>query len=194
MAFKFAYAACMLSSLSSADKSWYDDFTLCNMYRIVEQECPDEQPVNNGRRYIMIPATQRTDNPSGYALDVTPWSTKSQLWIKMEAWTPQLVANSIFEMYTTIQDTWDTSRTMYDTVKCQVEFWSGADGNSINSGAYSVEDYSSLTLFYSDTTDGNNETSVAAYVDSAIGGNTDWYLSPVQDENYYECNDSYCKF
>ena len=41
----------------------------------------------------------------------------------MEAWTPKLVANSVFEMYTTVENVWDTNRTMFDTVKCSVEFW-----------------------------------------------------------------------
>ena len=50
----------------------------------------------------MIPATQRTNNVAGYALDMTAWSTESQVWIKMEAYTPLLTTNSVFEMYAAI--------------------------------------------------------------------------------------------
>ena len=64
----------------------------------------------------------------------------------------------------------------------------------MNTAAYTVADYVSTTPFFLDSTDGNNETSVAKYLDSALGGNSDWYLSPVVDENFYACNESYCKY
>lgn len=163
------------------------------MYRLVEQDCPDDTK-GNGKRYDAIPATQRTNNSEGYAMDITPWSTDNQMWIKMEAYTPRLEANSIFEMYAAIQDTWDTSRTMFDTVKCAVEFWLDADGNSTNPAAFSIGDYVSTLPLFLITTDGTSETSVASYLDTANNGSSDWFLSPVQEENAYICNQSYCKF
>ena len=75
-----------LGSLALAD-SWTDDFTKCNLYRLVDQDCPEDSD-KEGKRFTMIPATQRTNNAAGYALDVTPWATETQLWIKMEAYTP----------------------------------------------------------------------------------------------------------
>ena len=71
----------------------------------------------------MIPATQRSNNALGYAMDITPWSTESQLWIKMEVYAPLLDNNSIFEMYTSVLDEWETDKTLYDTVKCSTEYW-----------------------------------------------------------------------
>ena len=90
----------------------------------------------------MIPATARATNVGGYSLDVTPWSDQSKIWIKMEAWTPKLTDNSIFEMYTAIQDTWDTSRTMFDSVKCSVEYKASKEGkNPDNPASYLVLDF-----------------------------------------------------
>ena len=79
--------------------SWTDDFTTCNLYRLVDKQCPDDD-LKDGRLYTMIPATQRTNNVPGFAIDMTPWGTKSQLWIRMEAYTPVLQNGSVFEMYT----------------------------------------------------------------------------------------------
>lgn len=70
----------------------------------------------------MIPATQRTNNVPGYALDITPWATESQLWVKMEGYTPKLKDNSVFEMYFTVFDKY-AKTTTYDTVKCSTEYW-----------------------------------------------------------------------
>ena len=41
---------------ASDDFSWTDDFTTCNMYRLVEQDCPGDTK-GNGKRYDVIPAT-----------------------------------------------------------------------------------------------------------------------------------------
>ena len=87
----------------------------------------------------MIPATQRTNNLPGYALDITPWSTETQMWIKMEAYTPLLPTNSIFEIYASVLDEYDYKRIMYDTVKCSMEFWGLGQENTVNE--FEVEDY-----------------------------------------------------
>ena len=122
MGVKFELAILALTGLVSADDyDWTDDFTKCNMYRLVDQDCPEDAN-EDGKRFTVIPATQRTRNRAGYALDITPWSTENQFWLKMEAYTPVLPTNSIFEMYTSVLDTWDSSRVLYDTVKCGVEY------------------------------------------------------------------------
>ena len=87
----------------------------------------------------MIPATQRTDNLPGYALDITPWSTETQMWIKMEAYTPLLPTNSVFEIYASVLDEYEYSRILYDTVKCSMEFWGLDQENTVNE--FVVEDY-----------------------------------------------------
>ena len=123
--FKFEKVSLLVlsASVARADTwSWTDDFTECNMYRLVNAECPDDGN-NDAKRFPMIPATQRTDNIAGYALDVTPWSTDTQFWIKMEAYTPRLVDNSVFEMYVSVKDKYQESTTVYDTVKCATEAW-----------------------------------------------------------------------
>ena len=173
------------------DLDWTDDFTKCNAYRAVDQDCPDDR-TSDGKRFTMIPATQRTDNTAGYALDVTPWTTDNQFWIKMEAYTPVLPLNSIFEMYTSILDTYDTDVTMYDTVKCSLEFW-GKDAE-VTYESYSINDYRSDKVFYKDETEGDFESSVAQYLDTASGGTEDWNLSRYEGDNVMECNDYYCKF
>ena len=48
MAFKFELVAYVLALViregrGDEENSWTDDFTVCNMYRLIEQECPDEQ-------------------------------------------------------------------------------------------------------------------------------------------------------
>ena len=53
---------------------WTDDFTKCNMYRLVDQVCPEDLK-SDGQRFTIIPATQRTNNVPGFALDITPWAT-----------------------------------------------------------------------------------------------------------------------
>ena len=107
---------------AAADEfSWTDDFTTCNLYRLVDKSCPDDDK-KDGKLYTMIPATQRTNNVPGFAVDMTPWGTKSQLWIKMEAYTPVLETGSVFEMYTQIKDHFDTENVTYDSVMCSTEF------------------------------------------------------------------------
>lgn len=140
----------------------------------------------------MIPATQRTNNEAGYAMDVTPWSTESQLWIKMEAYTPVLPINSVFEMYVSILDTWDTTRTMYDSVKCSTEY--KGDSTENNTNEYTVDDYVSSILFSEDpSTSGTYISSVAPYLDTVNGGSLNWYVSPYVEENSVDCNEFYCK-
>lgn len=87
--FELALTLAALISTTAFAQSWTDDFTKCNMYRLVDWDCPEDTK-KDGKRYTMIPATQRTENVAGYALDVTPWSTESQFWLKMEAYTPLL--------------------------------------------------------------------------------------------------------
>ena len=141
-------SALMVHQLAMAD-DWTDDFTKCNVYRLVDQVCPEDQK-GDGQRFTVIPATQRTNNVPGYALDVTPWATETQLWIKMEAYTPVLPANSVFEMYTSVKDHWDTSRVLYDTVKCSTEYWGSTFENSTVND-FEVEDYRGETVFYDDS-------------------------------------------
>ena len=79
MASKFELTLGVLSVLLANpaiadDFDWTDDFTKCNVYRLVDQECPEEND-GAGKRYTMIPATQRTNNVAGYAIDLTPWGT-----------------------------------------------------------------------------------------------------------------------
>ena len=79
----------------------------------------------------------------------------------MEAYTPILPPNSVFEMYTSVLDKWDTTRTLYDTVKCSTEYWGSTFENSTVND-FEVEDYRSESVFYDDTvTVGNNQSSVA---------------------------------
>ena len=106
--FESLVAICALMGAAHAD-DWTDDFTKCNIYRLVDQVCPEDEK-GDGQRFTIIPATQRTNNVAGYALDITPWATETQFWLKMEAYTPVLDANSVFEMYTSVLDKWDTSR------------------------------------------------------------------------------------
>lgn len=86
---KFELAASLVLIPAALAQSWTDDFTQCNMYRIIDWDCPEDNK-KDGKRFTMIPATQRTENVAGYALDVTPWSTETQFWLKMEAYTPLL--------------------------------------------------------------------------------------------------------
>jgi len=125
-------------------------------------------------------------------MDVTPWSTESQLWIKMEAYTPVLPINSVFEMYVSILDTWDTTRTMYDSVKCSTEY--KGDSTENNTNEYTVDDYVSSILFSEDpSTSGTYISSVAPYLDTVNGGSLNWYVSPYVEENSVDCNEFYCK-
>ena len=137
----------------------------------------------------MIPATQRTNNVPGYAIDVTPWSTENQIWIKMEGYTPLLPTNSVFEMYTTVKD--KLKEDSYDTVKCSTEFWGLGIEGTIHD--FKVEDYQSKTVFHDFAVEGNNQSSVAEYLDTANGGVSDWYISPFEGEATYDCSKSYCK-
>ena len=140
----------------------------------------------------MIPATQRTDNVAGYALDVTPWSTQTQFWIKMEAYTPLLKENSVFEMYTSIKDQWNTSEDLYDTVMCSTNYWSSLEESPVNS-SFSVEDYQSGMLLFNASEVGTTETQLDSYRDTTQGGSNDWYLSSFSGDNSVECNQAYCK-
>ena len=180
----------LLTLLSKADE-WTDDFTKCNIYRLVDQVCPEDQK-GDGQRFTLIPATQRTNNVPGYALDVTPWATETQLWIKMEAYTPLLPPNSVFEMYTSVKDHWDTSREFYDTVKCTTEYWGSTFENSTVND-FEVGDYQSKSVFYDDVeTVGDSKTSVSHLLDTSNGGTSDWWISPFADEAKITCNDYYC--
>jgi len=111
----------------------------------------------------------------------------------MEAYTPVLAANSVFEMYTSVLDKWDTSRKLYDTVKCSTEYWGSAFENSTVND-FEVNDYRSEEVFYDDkVTVGDSQSSVAQYLDTANGGTSDWWLSPFANEAKISCNDYYCK-
>ena len=186
---KLTAAFCaLLVDLARSD--WTDDFTYCNLKRLIDMDCDKETA--NGERFTMIPATQRYNNAKGYAMDITPWSTDTQLWIKMEVYAPLLPVQTVFEMYTSVLDQWELEETIWDTVKCSTEYW----GNSVNNtphNDFKVQDYTSNILFYEDTTVGNNESSVAAFLDEAYEGTSDWYLSTFADENTMVCNDYYCK-
>ena len=139
--------------VKAEESSWTDDFTECNMYRILDWQCPEERGID-AKRFEMIPATQRTNNVAGFALDVTPWSTKTQFWLKMVAYTPKMPDFSVFEMYASVLDKWDTSRPLYDTVKCSTEYWGTAQENPV--GGFWVDDYRSSEIFYDLATIGNN--------------------------------------
>ena len=70
----------------------------------------------------------------------------------MEGYTPLLPTNSVFEMYTTMQD--KESKTFFDTVMCSTEFWGlniGITGNE-----FKVEDYQSSTVFFETNEVGTN--------------------------------------
>lgn len=99
--FKFVQAVLICLLAQSRAEDWTDDFTVCNMYRLIDLDCPKDK-AGAKTRYSIIPATQRTNNVPGYALDITPWSTSSQMWFLMEAYTPVLPVGSVFEMYTTV--------------------------------------------------------------------------------------------
>lgn len=71
--FEFLLGLVVCAHKVRATRSWTDDFTECNMYRLIEQECPKDSKGSKVRQ-IMIPATQRTNNVAGYALDITPWT------------------------------------------------------------------------------------------------------------------------
>ena len=47
--FELAIEAVVLSTFARAD-TWTDDFTKCNMYRAIDQECPEEKE-RDGIRY-----------------------------------------------------------------------------------------------------------------------------------------------
>ena len=102
----------------------------------------------------MIPATRRTNNVAGYALDVTPWSTASQFWIKMEAYTPVLQDNSIFELYVAIKDKFETDSNQYDTVKCSMEMWNLQQEHAQYD--FRVEDFYGGEIFYDSESVGTN--------------------------------------
>ena len=111
----------------------------------------------------------------------------------MEAYTPVLDANSVFEMYTSVLDKWDTSRVLYDTVKCSTEYWGTTFENSTVND-FEVNDYRSESVFFDDAvTVGDNQSSSAIYLDTATGGADDWWLSPFTDETKISCNEYYCK-
>ena len=73
--FKFSKLTAAFCALlvDLAHSDWTDDFTYCNLKRLIDMDC-DKETVN-GERFTMIPATQRYNNAKGYAMDVTPWST-----------------------------------------------------------------------------------------------------------------------
>ena len=178
-------------------KNWTEDLTKCNLYRLIDQECPEDDP-GKVKRFTIIPGTQRVKNEAGFALDITPWSTKTQFWIKMEAYTPVLETNSVFEMYTSVLDEFDPTKVLYDTVKCSSEYWGTQQADTVNN--FTVEDYQSSRLFYDEgTVDnaysivGNNQSSLESYKDTENEGTSDWYLSLYADENKIDCNDYYCK-
>ena len=135
----------------------------------------------------MIPATQRTNNLPGYALDITPWTTETQIWIKMTAYTPVLPTNSVFEMYVSVLDPYDTA---YDTVKCSMEYWGNEQANTVDE--FEVNDYRGSVPLHEETTVGDSISSVASLLDTAKGGTSDWWLSPFADDSKIECTDSYC--
>ena len=74
-------------------------------------------------------------------------------------------------MYVSILDTWDTTRTMYDTVKCSTSY-KGAEAQASQTEeqkkkSWIIEDYVSDKLFYEDiTATGNFISSVTKYKDT----------------------------
>ena len=52
----FATKSALVRAQDDIDFGWTDDFTTCNMYRLIEQECPEDNK-GNGKRYDVIPAT-----------------------------------------------------------------------------------------------------------------------------------------
>ncbi len=63
-------------------------------------------------------------------------------------------------MYVSILDTWDTTRTMYDTVKCSTQF-KGVEAHAAQTEeekkkSWIVEDYVSDKLFYEDISASGN--------------------------------------
>ena len=57
-----------------------DDLSECNLNRALGKKCPEDY-IQNGHRFELIPATQRTNNLPGFAMDVTPWTTETQFWL-----------------------------------------------------------------------------------------------------------------
>ena len=108
----------------------------------------------------------------------------------MQAFTPRLPTNSVFEMYASVWDKYDATRIMYDTVKCSMEYWGQGQTNTVNE--FEVDDYQSDVTFNEITTVGNNLSSVAQLLDTANGGTSDWWLSPFAGDNQVECTESYC--
>ena len=80
---------------------------------------------------------------------------------------------------------------LYDTVKCSTEFWGLGIESTIHD--FKVEDYQSKTVLHDFVTVGNNQSSMTEYLDTANGGTSDWFISPFEGENKYECTTSYCK-
>ena len=64
----------VLASITNAD--WTDDFTECNLHRAIGSTCPSDARAD-AKRFTMIPATKRSNNVAGFALDVTPWATET---------------------------------------------------------------------------------------------------------------------
>ena len=109
----------------------------------------------------------------------------------MEAFTPLLSTNSVFQMYTSLQDKASTDELLLDTVMCSTEFWGLNVGITVNE--FKVEDYVSDKSFLAAEELGTNESALELYLDTANGGTSDWWLSPFAGENGVDCNESYCK-
>ena len=109
----------------------------------------------------------------------------------MEAFTPLLSTNSVFQMYTSLQDKASTDELLLDTVMCSTEFWGLNVGITVNE--FKVEDYVSNISFLVADELGTNESALEPYLDTSNGGTSDWWLSPFADDNGVDCNDSYCK-
>ena len=56
--FEFAVTSILMSSLAKAADQWWwtKDFTKCNLYRIIDWQCPEDVG-GDGKRYSLIPAT-----------------------------------------------------------------------------------------------------------------------------------------
>ena len=110
----------------------------------------------------------------------------------MKAYTPLLPTNSVFEMYVSVLDEYDTTRIFYDTVKCSLEFWGRRTDTDGFYNDFEVNDYQSSVTFHDDSTVGDNLSSVAHFLDTANGGTSDWWQSPFKDDSKVECTESYC--
>ena len=140
----------------------------------------------------MVPATQRTNNTPGFALQQTSWTdlsldgTEDAVYVNITLLTPVLNVGNVIQMYASfglpaaeVISADNTAQKKYDTVACSVEYHGSENFNYYK---YEVHDYSSIDLFH-DITTGTFLSSIADKLDTANEGTEDWVIDEKNSKN-----------